>query len=272
MNNSFQFFNLQGEYIHQIQKLSSSKDYLIKIGSKTFNYCKEQLIFLSINAFDHFESNSAPFEILIDQVFNPNQVLIDDLISAFISIDSLFHSQTQIEISQTNSSSFFLLGEILDNPYLISKCTKVSPGKSQYFSFNFKQIQFLSQKRRNLLNDIEISANGIIFRTNRLLFSCLWSKISKLSLFPSEISIQVQPNDFPCFISFMNLLKGFSINFKSFYLQSVISIVNILNCPPILSFILSQIKVPTNISEAIDFIHFIIHLNFKSILKNQFPY
>jgi hypothetical protein len=98
----------QGKQIHQIYKLCLIKDYPIKIGSKKFNYCKEQLIFLSINPIDHFETNSVPFEILINQVPNPNQVSIDDLVSAFNLVDSLFHSQTQIEINETNVFSFFL--------------------------------------------------------------------------------------------------------------------------------------------------------------------
>jgi hypothetical protein len=249
-------FTLQGEQIHQIPKLSLSKDYSIKIGSETFNYCKEQLIFFSINAFDHFESNSSPFEILIDQNPNPSQVSIDDLKVAFILIDSLFHSRTQIEINQANASSFFFHGEILDNPYLISKCAKVLPEKPQHFSFCFKQIQFLSQRRINSLNDIEISMNGMILKTNRILFSCLSQKISKLHSLPPEISIHVHPKDFSCFLSFMSLLKGFPINFSKFDIKSIISVEKILNCSSILSFIQSQIQIPSNVYEATEFLQF----------------
>jgi hypothetical protein len=101
------FITFQYKPIQQIKKLALTKVYSIKIGSKTFHYCKEQIAFLSINALDHFETNSSPFEILIDQ--NPNHISIDDLVSAFISIDSLFHSQTQMEINQTDVSSFSFL-------------------------------------------------------------------------------------------------------------------------------------------------------------------
>jgi hypothetical protein len=141
MNLSHQFFSLKGEQIHQIQKLVKYKDYPIKIGSQIFYYCKEQLAFLSVNAFDHFESNSTPFEISIDQFENTTNVSMDDLISAFNLLDSLFHSQIEIEINQNNIFSFFLLGKILDNTALILKCQKCLPGKPQNFSITITALK-----------------------------------------------------------------------------------------------------------------------------------
>jgi hypothetical protein len=126
MNVSFPFFSLNGKSIHQIHELSISKNYPIKIGTKIFYYSLEELIFLSINAFDHFESNSSQFEVLIEEDINLNHISIENLESSFILIDSLFHSQTQIEINETNVLSLSLLSEILDNPYLHSKCEKYS--------------------------------------------------------------------------------------------------------------------------------------------------
>jgi hypothetical protein len=140
MNKIIPFFSINGVNIHKINQFAEQKDYAITIGNETFQYCREQLIFLSRAALHHFDSSSTPFEIQIFKIKHPNHISIEEFIKSFRLLDSLFHSINQFEINQTNVNSLSLLAEILDNPFLFSKCEKVFTDQPQTFSFNFKQL------------------------------------------------------------------------------------------------------------------------------------
>jgi hypothetical protein len=146
MNKTISFSSIKGANIHKIDQFGRQKDYAITIGTKTFHYCREQLIFLSRKALHHFNSSIYPFEIQIDQIKNSPQISIEELTSSFLLLDSLFQSENQIKIDPANVNSLSLLAEILDNSYLFSKCEKVYSNQPQSFSFNFKQLQFLPSK------------------------------------------------------------------------------------------------------------------------------
>jgi hypothetical protein len=162
MKQSPTFFIPKGIKIHKLQQISQRKNYSINIGSDVYHYCLEKLIFISLNAFDHFESFFDPFDVNPEQFHNINHILIHDLKSSFRFLDSLFHSSSTIEINDTNVLSLFILTAILDNQFLLSKCEKYSTTHPQSFSFSFKQLRYLHQKDKNSLNDLQISVNGVI--------------------------------------------------------------------------------------------------------------
>jgi hypothetical protein len=110
-----------------------------------------------------------------------------------------------------------------------------------------------------LFKDTEISLNDIIFKTNRILFSCFCHKKVNSNSYPATIAIKVEQKDLSCFISFINLLKGFPINFNRLDLESVLSVSNTLDCSSVLPFIQTQIKIPTNLSEANEFLRKYCH-------------
>jgi hypothetical protein len=234
---------------------------------KTFDYCREQLIFLSRKVLHHFDSSILPFEIKIDDFKNPNQVTINELISSFLLLDSLLHSNEQIEINETNVNSLSLLGNILDNPYLLSKCEKAYPEHPQSFSFNFKQLQFISEEERESFNNIKIIINDSIFDANRILFSVLSDRFNEIN--SNEISFSIPQADISCFLSFFNAMKGNPINFNKFKIDSLLSIIGYLNCHSIYSFISKLISIPQTLPESIKFLQVISIIDDSSPLKNH---
>jgi hypothetical protein len=181
-------------------------------------------------------------------------------------LDSLFHSTTTIEINEANVLSLFFLAEILDNPFLLSKCEKYSTTNPQTFSFCFKQLRFLHQKDRNSLNNLQISVNEMIFQTNRLFYSCLSDSFLKLIPSPSDIILSIPQQHLFCFISFLNILKGIPMNLSKLDHNSIISVIQIVDCSSAFSFLSSQIKIPESFSESIQF----LQNSFCSYLKEHF--
>jgi hypothetical protein len=154
----------------------------------------------------------------------------------------------------------------------VSKCEKFSPRKPQSFSFNFEQLLFLSQKRRNSLNDLKVSTNGFIFGANRIFFLCLSNKIASLGSISSEVSIEIQSNDLSGFISLLNRLEGIPINFNKCDLKNLLSVVHLLDGSSINPFIQFEFKFQLQFQNHHNFFEFIIAQKFKNILKNQFPF
>jgi hypothetical protein len=140
---SNQHFFIEGSQFHRLDQTSESKHCIISIGNQRFKYSLIQIAFLSLNAFDHLVESTEPFIIENTSTFSHDQ-----FISAFCSIDSLFHSTTEITITQENVSLYSYLAELLDNISLLSKCLKVTPDHSQLFKLTSHDLIFLSQKRR----------------------------------------------------------------------------------------------------------------------------
>jgi hypothetical protein len=131
----------------------------------------------------------------------------------------LFHSIDQIEIIETNVNSLSFIGNILDNPYLISKCKKVYTRHPQSFSFNFKQIQFIPEEERESFNNVTIKINDSVFEANRILFSILSDRFNEIN--GNDISFLIPQTNITCFLSFFNSMKGNPINFNKFKIDSI---------------------------------------------------
>jgi hypothetical protein len=101
MRKSFLF---EGNQIHRLNQVQEELKFVIQIGTAQFRYVKSQLVINSNKALKHFRHSELPFKINYpnDQVnFNLN-----DLVSCFKSIDSLFHSQTEIVLNENNFHAF----------------------------------------------------------------------------------------------------------------------------------------------------------------------
>jgi hypothetical protein len=264
MSQNIPFYSINGEYIHKIHQLVKQKDYKIQFSTKSFCYCKEQLIFLSRKALHHFESSISPFEIQIDE---NNQISVDELVSSFLLLDSLLHSAKQIEINETNVNSLSLIADILNNLYLSSKCAKVSPNHPKSISFSFKQLQFISKEERESLNNISIKINDICFEVNRILFSLLSDRFSKIN--SNEISFSIPEESVSCFISIFNSMKGNIINFNKFNLDSVFSIFDYFGCSLISHFLSKSLSIPQTIPESIQILKHITQIDDSSPLKEH---
>jgi hypothetical protein len=175
------FLSNKRSQIHKINQLNQQKDYTIQLETTPFHYCKEQLIFLSRKALHHFDSSISPFQIKIDDLKNPKRVIINELKSSFLMLDSLFHLKEEIETNETNVDFFSLLANILGNPYLLSQCEKVFSEHHRSFSFNFKQLQFISQEERESVNNFHIQINDSVFEANRILFSVLSDRFNEIN-------------------------------------------------------------------------------------------
>jgi hypothetical protein len=265
MSKTIPFISIKGAQFRTINQLSHQKDYTIKVGTKTFYYCREQLIFLSRKALHHFDSSISPFEIKIGEIKNTNQISIDELASSFLLLDSLFHSTEQFEINQINVHSLSLLANLLDNPYLFSKCEKVYSDHPQPFSFSFKQLQFISEEERESFNNIKITVNDSVFEANWILFSVLFDRFNEIN--SNEISFSIPQEHFSCFISFFHVMKGNAINLNKFNIDSILSIVDCLKCSSIYDFISEHFTIPQTLKESIKFIRLIKIVNYSSPFK-----
>jgi hypothetical protein len=259
-------FSINQNQIHLLNTLSHHKYYKIKIGSLIFSCSLEQIAFLSQNVFDHFISSSSPFEIIIDQSHNPYNVSIQDLISSFTLLDSLFHSSKSIEINETNYQSLYFLSEILDNPSLLAKCELFSKDKNQQFSLTSQQLQFLSQSRRKYFNNISVSINVKIYETNFTLFSLFSNKVYNLNAKPKVLFFTIPSEKLPLFISILKLIEGIPIDFNKFSYDEFFYIIQLLDCSLFYTFITTQLPIPSTVDESINFLQY----HHCSILDNYF--
>jgi hypothetical protein len=252
------FLNIEGVDLHKLHQISQNKNYSIKIGNKKYFYHQEQLIFISLNAFYHYQSLSSIFEISMNQIpkYFHDTITIENLQSSFALLDSLFHSSTSFEINDSNASSLFALSKLLDNPHLHNRCEKYYQSHSQTFSFSFKQLKYLPQHDRKSLKDLDIHVNGEIFKTNRYLYSLLSNSYFKLNTFPTEITLSMQNEEILCFISFLNILEGISMNLLKFETDLLFSLFQTVECSSVLSYLSKQIKIPETIEESLQFLHF----------------
>jgi hypothetical protein len=88
---------------------------------KQFKSAKGQITLLSPIAFKHFLHFENPFSIEI-----PSDLSVNDLISCYGGLDSLFHSTNELIVSAENVQMFSFLADFLDNRFLMKQCKKVS--------------------------------------------------------------------------------------------------------------------------------------------------
>jgi hypothetical protein len=83
-------FSFEGNQIHRLNQVQEEHKCVIQIGSSQFRYSKSQLAFISSIALKHFRHSELPFE--IDSPTDQLNFNLNDLVSCFKSIDSLFDS------------------------------------------------------------------------------------------------------------------------------------------------------------------------------------
>jgi hypothetical protein len=108
-------FSFEGKQIHRMNQVHQDHKYAIKIGTSHFRYSKSQFALLSNKALKHFRQFNWPFEISFpSQSEEQVNFEVDDLISCFKSIDSLFRSETEIILNENNFHIFEYLSTFLD--------------------------------------------------------------------------------------------------------------------------------------------------------------
>jgi hypothetical protein len=161
-----------------------------------------------------------------------------------------------------------LLAETLDNPYLFSKCEKVYMNHPQSFSFSFKQLQFLQQDQFESLSTVQITVNDSVFDVNPILLSIVSDRFVNLN--PNDLSFSFPQSYFACFFSFINVLKGNSINFNKYNLDSIFSILDSFDSSSLLRLISDKFPVPQTISESIKFLQRVKLVHYSSSLTEHF--
>jgi hypothetical protein len=161
MNKSF-FFG--GNQIHRMNQIQQDHKYVIQIGSSHFKYSKSQLAFLSNKALKHFRQSELPFVIGLPD--HPNDQInfgLNDLITCFKSIDSLFRSETEIILEENNLGAFEHLSKILDKRSLAKACKNAQSHISPNFKLSSKHFQFLYESDIARLNDFSVDSEWEIF-------------------------------------------------------------------------------------------------------------
>jgi hypothetical protein len=106
----FSFVSDEGELFHRINQIGKPKVYCISLAEKRYHYTRAQIFFLSLEAFEHFESS--PDDFVIEDHLNFNSPLHfseEDLIMCYNQLHSLFNSTTEILSTLQNRSTFRLL-------------------------------------------------------------------------------------------------------------------------------------------------------------------
>jgi hypothetical protein len=127
-------------------------------------------------------------------------------------------------------------------------------------------LRYLPQHERNSLNDLEIHVNESIFNTNGKLYSLLSDSFFKLNSLSTEITLPLQNEEMSCFVSFLSILEGFSMNLLKFESNLLLSFFQKVECPKTLSFLLAKIKIPETVEESIQFLQY----SFSNILDEHF--
>jgi hypothetical protein len=146
-------FQAEGELFHRLNQLWNSKTYCIKFGQKHYCYTKLQLFFLSLNVCDYFETCVDDF-VIEDHL--QNNSFVQDLITCFEQLNSLFHSTIEIVLTNQNVSSFQILEDILGNPFLKLKCLEVTSTQNQVFKLTSKYLTFFIRKQIDELIDFSL--------------------------------------------------------------------------------------------------------------------
>jgi hypothetical protein len=144
-----------------LNQLEKPKSYCISLAKKRYNYNRTQLFFLSLEAFQHFESSTDDFVIEDNLDFHHSIHFSQDaLISCFDQLHSLFLDSAEILLTLENRSTFQILGDVLGNPYLKSQCKKVSPKKNKKFRLSSESLSVLILSQINKLNNFRLIING----------------------------------------------------------------------------------------------------------------
>jgi hypothetical protein len=254
-------FDIEGKLLQKLNQSSESNNYAIKISDKQFNYTKAQIALLSPIAFKFFIHHTGPFIIEIPSSFNHN-----DLLSCFKQLDSLFHSIKEITISTNNVKIFSFLADFLDYRFLMKKCKKVNSNQPQKFILSSKQSFCLSKSLLNHLIDFDLIINDIKIEINFSLFSFVCDKFQELPHQENQLTISISNVNLNCFLSFFDLMKGYSFYFENSDFPNLKDLINCFGINSLLQVIGTKIPIPQTLEESLQF----ISQSYCDLLEEQF--
>jgi hypothetical protein len=210
---------------------------VIQVGTSQFRYLNSQLAFLSRKALKHFRHTKLLFEINLPNHFGDQKFFgIDDLISYFNSIDSPFHSQTEINLIENNFHVFGFLSKFFDKKPLSKVCKEVSSNCSPVFKLSSKNFKFLYENDLCKLSDFQLIVNGRTFDINYSLFCCISDKFQTMNC-QEKIGLTIPSQHLPCLISFLAIFKDLPFYFEEYSLESVSYLINLLGLSSLSQFI-----------------------------------
>lgn len=203
-------FHIEGILFHRLNQIKNPKTYCIKFGNKLYYYTKLQLFFLSLNAYEHFETSNDTFVIEEQLQFSS---LSQDLVLCFNQLDSLFHSESEILLNSQNVPNFKILEDFLGNPFLKSKCFEVTSDQTQIFKLSSKYFSFLLKKQIDKLTDFHLIVKAQQFPINFEFFCCVSDKFLQMQHSRNTFVCSIPDPHFNCFVQFMKIFQGVQFNF-----------------------------------------------------------
>jgi hypothetical protein len=223
---------LKGKGFHRLSQLETkeNKNFIITVIGKRYNLTKEEAFLLSPKAYYSILQSSLPFEISpsSDQTKKSKALIL----KCFGDLIQLFSTITQIKISSSNVEAFKYLNNYLCNPFLKNICLKVTPNKSQLFSFTSKMFLFCDEEILKSLNDFDIFINGKTLSFNKHFICCLTDIIFQLVLKDNTLTYyRFETSSFNDHIIFLtSILSGTVIESADYLDEKLILCFNILGC------------------------------------------
>lgn len=196
----------------------------IQVEGESFQFSREALLFLSQEAFEHYQKKNEPFKIFAFQ--SNEQFKLDKqlLIECFQNLYSLFTNKSFIDINLENVYYFSFLSEKLDNMSLYSVCNSVIQMQNPLqFSLSSRRFSQLSRATLLTLNNFCLLIESEKFECNSAYACCLFDQIFNIVKENSDESFyQISvPENFSeseyisIFYSIFNVLRGCSLIFSS---------------------------------------------------------
>jgi hypothetical protein len=184
----------------------------------------------------------------------PSTLDVNSLVSCFEHLNSLFYSTKEIIISTSTINFYSFLADSLDNRFLMKKCRKVIQNQTQIFKLSSKQFLCYPKSWLNHLIDFRLLIYGIPIGINYSLFSCVCDKLHQLNLQKKEYSLSISNECLNCFISFFDLLKGFSFISEHFDFSSLKLLIECFGIHNLSQFLSTKIPLPQTFQESLQFL------------------
>jgi hypothetical protein len=179
---------------------------------------------------------------------------LDDLISCFKAIDSLYRIETEVILKEKNLYIFEYLSRFLDKRTLLKACKDAHSNVSSIFRLSSDHFQFLYENDLLKLNDFKLIVNGKTFDINFLLLCCVSDKLQAICTQEEELNFTIPKEYLPCFISFLDIFTGLPFYFEDYSLESVSYLIHLFGISSLSQFICKNLASPQNVQEAIEFL------------------
>jgi hypothetical protein len=220
----------------------------MEINNEKFLFSKIQIALLSPSAFKYFLHQNLPLKIEVPEDLNSNT-----LIDCFINLYSLFDSSDHLTISTKTLNEFTFLADFLDNRFLMKQCKKVCPSQPQIFSLQPKIFLCYPKSWLNKLADFDLKINNHQVLISYPLFSCICDKFTQSLHQEHSLSISI-PNEYlNCFISFFDLMKGFSFNFDNYNYSNLKSLIDSFGITSLVQVMSEKVPFPESLEDSLLF-------------------